>query len=540
MKQLITFSFLVLLSTSFGQSEAKIAQILSTPHSTTQRISCENSLTTTLLPCSFSESKFDIQAVKSALENMSVVKIYYVNTTFRSNENFNQHSLDVQRLKWLNTQFPEFLADPIIEWEVVEQTGCNTSEEGVTFFHGFILVHRPALTVKNRQDEIDALLSFIENPEVEFKEPELDPIARTVNRPTKGNSTVSNINTVQKTSAANFSDGDYALFQHFQYTLKNSPGVNRNRLDVWVKVTFTVSETGEIGDLTFLENYPESNIDRVQNAIRSMPKWNPAYENGQPIPSTVRLDIRDSYSTAVNGLYLRNGVRPEFSEEELGGITTSADTDRAEVQNTIRLSGVYSGLEKLDSTKRYALVMDVTGSMGSSVAATLSWIKKNHTSHPFTSFTFFNDGNNANSKPIGKTGGIYTTYSVKEINSLIVTAMQNGSGGPEISENDMEAVLKAIEIDSTASDILLIGDNYSNIRDIRLMDEITKPVHVLLCAAPTTLRTEYLDLVIQTGGKLYLNGGIIDLLKTMDGETIVIQGYNYSYNGRKFRLIEKK
>ena len=541
MKQLIALLFLAHFSLAIGQAEQKIAQILDVPHSTTSKISCQNSLTTTLLPCDFSESTFSIQSVQSRLKDMSVVKIYYVNTAYRSSNTFNQHLLDVKRMKWLNAQFPEILADPIIEWEVVEQTGCASPAEGAAYFHGFILVHRPALTQENRQDEIDALLSFIENPDGGFKEPELDPIVSTINRPTKENSSLATNQATQKNSIANFKDGDYALFQHFQYTLLNSPGVTRNRLDVWVKVSFTVSETGEIGNLTFLENYPESATDRVQNAIRSMPKWNPAYENGQPVASTIRLDIRDSYSTAVNGMYLRDGLRPEFSEDELGPKDqTSAEFEIGEITNTLRLSGVYAGLEHLDSTKQYALVMDVTGSMGGSIAAMLSWIKKNSESTPFTSFTFFNDGDNANSKPIGKTGGIYSTYSVKEINSLIKTAMMNGTGGPEISENDIEAVLKTIEIDSTASDILLIGDNYSDIRDIRLMDKITKPVHVLLCAAPTTIRTEYLDLVMKTGGKLYLNGQIIELGKIKDGETIVIQGCSYSYNGRKFRLLEKK
>ena len=541
MKQLITLAIFLNFSIVFGQSEQKIAQILGVPHSTTSKISCQNSLTTTLLPCDFSRSTFSIQSVQSTFKDMSVVKIYYVNTTYRSSKSFNQHLLDVKRLKWLNAQFPEILADPIIEWEVVEQTGCSSSAEGDAYFHGFILVHRPALTQENRQDEIDALLSFMENPDGGFKEPELDPIVSTISRPTKEKSSLATNKAPQKNSIANFKDGDYALFQHFQYSLLNSPGVARNRLDVWVKVSFTVSETGEISNLTFLENYPESAMDRVQNAIRSMPKWIPAYEDGQPVESTIRLEIRDSYSTAVNGMYLRDGLRPEFSPDELGPKEqTPADFEGGDVKNMLRVSGVYTSLEHLDSTKQYALVMDVTGSMGSSIAAMLSWIKENSESTRFTSFSFFNDGNNVNSKPIGKTGGIYSTFSVKEINSLIKTAMLNGTGGPEISENDIEAVLKTIEIDSTASDILLIGDNYSDIRDIRLMDKITKPVHVLLCAAPTTIRTEYLDLVMQTGGKLYLNGQIIELLNTKDGETIVIQGYNYSYNGRKFRLLEKK
>jgi len=541
MKQLITLLFLAHFSLVIGQAEQKIEQILNGPHSTSPKVSCENSLTTTLLPCDFSGSTFSIQSVQSKLKDMSVVKVYYVNTTYRSSKKFDQHVLDVKRLKWLYAQFPEIFENPIIEWEVVEQTGCSTSAEGDTYFHGFILVHRPALTQENRQVEIDALLSFIENPEKGYEEPELDPIINTVNRPNKENSSATNQNSAQKNTYANFKDGEYALFRHFQQTLMNSPGVNRDRLDLWVKVSFTVSETGDIENLTFLENYPVSASDRVQNAIRSMSKWNPAYENGKPVPSTIRLDIRVSYSGDVNGMYLRNGVRPEFSEDELGPKEQEpAAPESGEITNVFRLSGVYRSLDHLDSTKQFALVMDVTGSMGSSIAAMLSWIKKNSESMPFTSFSFFNDGDNANAKPIGKTGGIYTTHSMNEINSLIKTAMMNGAGGPEISENDIEAVLKVIERDSLATDILLIGDNYSDIRDIRLMDRITKPVHVLLCAAPTTIRTEYLDLVMQTGGRLYLNGQIIELAKMKDGETMVIQGYSYSYNGRKFRLHEKK
>ncbi|MCE2682675.1 MAG: hypothetical protein ACK49D_10215 [Flavobacteriia bacterium] len=540
MKQLITLTFLVQISLANGQAEQKISQILGVSHSTTSKISCQNSLTTTLLPCDFSGSTFSIQSVQSRLKDMSVVKIYYVNTTYRSSKSFDQNALDVKRLKWFNAQFPEILADPIIEWEVVEQTGCATPIEGDSYFHGFILVHRPALTEENRQDEIDALLSFIENQDQGFNEPELDPIASTINRSNKENSGATNKNNAQKNSFSKFQEGEYALFKHFQQTLMNSPGINRDRLDVWVKVSFSVSETGEISNLTFLENYPVSASDRVQNAIRSMPKWNPAYENGQAVQSTIRLDIRVSYSGDVNGMYLRNGVRPEFNEFELGLSKYKTEEEYHEAQKTMKESGIYISLDHLDSTKRFALVMDVTGSMGGSIAAMLSWIKKNNDAIPFSSFSFFNDGNNANSKPIGKTGGIYSTRYLKEVNQVVETAMRNGSGGPELSENDMESVLKAIEIDPTATDILLIGDNYSEVRDIRLLDNITKPVHVLLCAAPTKIRTEYLDIAKQTGGMLYLNGEIIDLSKIIDGESIVIQGYSYTYNGRKFRLEEKK
>ncbi len=542
MKQLPTLTFLLLLSSSFGQYEAKITQILSAPHSSTDRISCENSLTTTILPCEFSGSTFDIQTLKSALKNIAVVKIYYVNTSYRSSLTFDQHALDVKRFHWLNAQFPEFFADPIIEWEVVEQKGCTTSEEGETFFHGFVLVHRPALTEENRNKEIDALLTFIEHPEEGYKEPELDPLVNTVNRPSSSTSTATPKKNEEKNTFAKFKTGEYALYKHFQQTLINSPGINRDRIDQWVKVSFNVSETGEISNLTFLEDYQLSASDRVKNAFQCMPKWEPEMENGQAVSTTIRLDIRVSYSGDVNGIYLRNGVRPEFNEYELGLTEYKTVEEYKEAQKTMRESGIYVSLEHLDSTKHFALVMDVTGSMGSSIAAMLSWIKENNASIPFSSFTFFNDGDNndTSAKPIGKAGGIYSTRSIHEVNQVVETAMRKGSGGPELSENDMEAVLKAIEIDPTATDILLIGDNYSDVRDIRLLDNVSKPVHVLLCAAPSKIRTEYLDIAKQTGGKFYLNGEIIDLSKVLDGETVVLQGFNYVYNGRKFRVVEMK
>ena len=542
MKKLITLTFLVLAIFAFGQNEAKIAQILASPHSTTPRISCENSVSTTLLSCDFSESTFDIQSLKSALEHCAVVKIYYVNTTYKSSLKFDQHALDVKRFRWLSTQFPEFFADPIIEWEVVEQTGCLSSEEGLSFFHGFVLVHRPALTEENRNKEIDALFTFLKNPEDEYMEPELDPLMNTLNRPSSSSSKATEKNKEKKNTFATFKGGEYALFKHFQQKLMNSPGVNRDRLDLWVKVAFSVSETGEIGNLTFLEDYPLSASDRVKNAFQSMSKWEPEMENGQAVSTTIRLDIRVSYSGSVNGMYLRNGVRPNFNEYELGLTGYKSEEEYHEAQKAMHESGIYTSLEHLDSTKQFALVMDVTGSMGSSIATMLKWIKDNHETVPFSSFSFFNDGDNKSSsaKPIGKAGGIYSTRSIHEVNQIVEIAMRNGSGGPELSENDMEAVLKAIEIDPTATDILLIGDNYSEVRDIRLLDDITKPVHVLLCAAPSKIRTEYLNVAKQTGGQIYLNGEIIDLSKIVDGETVVIQGFNYVFNGRKFRLVEMK
>ena len=84
---------------------------------------------------------------------------------------------------------------------------------------------------------------------------------------------------------------------------------------------------------------------------------------------------------------------------------------------------------------RYALVMDVTGSMAPNIAAMKRWIEKNASNMDFTSFSFYNDGDGkpTSQKKKGETGGIYMTTSVDEIGQVIEKAVLAGSGG-EISE----------------------------------------------------------------------------------------------------------
>ena len=131
------------------------------------------------------------------------------------------------------------------------------------------------------------------------------------------------------------------------------------------------------------------------------------------------------------------------------------------------------------------------------------------------------------------------TTELDSVNNLIKSTMKKGSGG-EISESDVEAILFAIKNDPEADAILLIGDNYSNVRDLELLKDVDKKVHVIVCAAPQKIRVDYLNIVRSTGGHLLWSGQKIDLSEVEKGEIISLGNQRYKFNGKVFKIEKSK
>jgi hypothetical protein len=178
--------------------------------------------------------------------------------------------------------------------------------------------------------------------------------------------------------------------------------------------------------------------------------------------------------------------------------------------------------------------------MTTHIAAMLHWVRLYQLSAPFTSYTFFNDGDmkTTKQKKIGETGGIYMAESFAEVGDVIKKAMTKGNGG-EAPENDLEAVIHAFTTDPNAHSVVLVGDNYSEVRDLELLTNITRPVHVILCAAPKFVRCDYLSIAKETGGLFILNGESIDLSSVQKGDIIQIQKIDYKYTGSNFETLYK-
>ena len=152
-------------------------------------------------------------------------------------------------------------------------------------------------------------------------------------------------------------------------------------------------------------------------------------------------------------------------------------------------------------------------------------------------FTFFNDGDDkpTRKKKIGSTGGIYTTFAISRMDDLIAETMRKGSGG-ERPESDIEALLHTQGKDTICDVILLIGDNYSEVRDVELLPTLNKRVNVLICSVKGSIRPEYLLIAKNTGGYLLYNGERINIQSVRAGQILSVGSYQYDYNGKVFKV----
>lgn len=189
------------------------------------------------------------------------------------------------------------------------------------------------------------------------------------------------------------------------------------------------------------------------------------------------------------------------------------------------------------------ITADLTGSMSPYTAQLFVWLRLNTTNDKVKQFVFFNDGDMTpdDKKIIGMTGGIYDTRSSKfeDVEKLAFTTMRNGYGG-DGPENDIESLIKAIDLCPTCTNIVLIADNWAPIKDISLLTQIKKPIKIVLCGADYGINTEYLDLAKATGGSVHtMESDLTELMNLNEGQEITIRGQSFKIEKGKFVRISK-
>ncbi|MEO0898715.1 MAG: hypothetical protein AAFY71_20050 [Bacteroidota bacterium] len=175
---------------------------------------------------------------------------------------------------------------------------------------------------------------------------------------------------------------------------------------------------------------------------------------------------------------------------------------------TIKDSTVYKVMERHPDWGNMLVVMDWTGSMYKYGAQLVLWHKLNMVANhsEVKHFVFFNDGNKKKAwqKAIGKTGGVYQAKSgeLEELINTMQYVMKKGNGGDR-EENDLEALLTGIQYLEGYDEVILIADNKSDVRDIKLLEKIDVPVHIILCDVYGKIHPHYLKIAKQTGGSIH-------------------------------------
>ncbi len=199
----------------------------------------------------------------------------------------------------------------------------------------------------------------------------------------------------------------------------------------------------------------------------------------------------------------------------------------------------FAVLNRNKQWKNKLIILDVTGSMRPYTDQVKMWYNLHFTQSDPIQFVMFNDGNNMpdNLKVIGKTGGLhYCIYCDKSTFNKKLDDARNAGGGGDGPENDLEATLAAINNCKNYSEIILVADNYSTVKDIALLKLINKPVKVILCGVyDNRILSDYLDIAYHTNGSVHtMEEDILNLGNSLEGVKIKIGKHYYVLTRGKF------
>lgn len=187
------------------------------------------------------------------------------------------------------------------------------------------------------------------------------------------------------------------------------------------------------------------------------------------------------------------------------------------------------------------VVIDVTCSMDPYVNQVMAWLAMKFSQNQKARYVYFNDGDGkpVSEKHIGNTGGFHYTETTHIESALarLYNAESFGCSG-DVPENDLEALLFATQYMNRGSELILIADNLSRVRDMELLPQLKVPVRIILCGLDGSelVHPDYLEIAYHTGGSIHtITEDIMNLKKKVDKDQLVeINRRIYHYRYGKF------
>lgn len=448
-------------------------------------------------PTPFASAEFINGVNAAALSGKAIEKVQLVYTTFAVSPSFDQKGLNGRRLTNLYKAFPKAFENPLTEWELVAQTGATNPEEGRGYFHGFVITWRPDASPELIRREMLLLDSLFSGIKISGK-------------PVDGSTTVGGSST---TGGGTSSGGS---------TSGGSTGGSPDR------------------ELT----YPDGKKVLLSRDIPEDSLWRyikPSSENYSVI--TARWgDTAHTVVIVTEKTELGYKIKRTWKLDEHKGEPTLGGSGSFTKLALSTPDTVVTSVLRRNAWQNMVMITDVTGSMSPYTAQLFTWMPSALSTGKCAGFVFFNDGDNKknSNKPIGKTGGIYSTQSQQfdTVFATAMSAMKNGDGGDAV-ENDLEAVIFALNMLSPQGDIVLVADNWGAPRDLELFAKINRPIHIIICGARGGVNPDYLFLARQTGGTVHTGADDITNLSTMkEGETVKVGFQTFLLHNDHFIPLE--
>jgi hypothetical protein len=444
------------------------------------------------------------------LESAVIEKVELVYTAYAELPDFDQNGLNAERVANLEALLPKMCRDFLVEWNTLGITDLENRSTALRQFHGFVITFRAPYDEKAALDEITLLEATLTG----------DVTVETL-FPSDYSSSLTPISdgsesTNESTSVVPESSNPYTSMD-----LTSLNEVNLKLVENILKLPIPKDST--VKDFTekfVIEEGSWMSEGTVQMTYESTIQ----ITNGVPEPCAVRVwKDRAGKITSTTKIWLLKGGDIEMTSQP-GSVDTV----------------VFAVFHRNDWTGM-ALACDVTGSMAMYTAQTFLWMKDSVEQGRVNYIVFFNDGDRKldKRKKIGNTGGLYGTPAkvFENVHKTGLQSIRNGSGG-DIPENNIEAVLEAIEQCPTCSEVVLVADNKAEPRDMELLEKVDRPVRVISCGVGRCLSVHYLNIAYKTGGSVHLmEHDITNLSSYEEGDNLTIGDIEYRVARGQFEYV---
>ncbi|MDJ1502299.1 hypothetical protein [Xanthocytophaga agilis] len=192
-----------------------------------------------------------------------------------------------------------------------------------------------------------------------------------------------------------------------------------------------------------------------------------------------------------------------------------------------------------------AVVGDFTSSMYPYATELFTWLDKNRRNKSILGAVFFTDCDSLGHEtiPDQTSGKMFTIRNWEKANvlSTFIDASRNTQQNIRLAENNLEAILYAQNTFPSVQSFVLIADNGSPIKDMDLLSQIKRPVHIIVCGSTyeenTGIQPDLIQLAVTTKGSLHTAATDLTNLTTIKtGTRIEVGGKSYKYKKGHFVL----
>ncbi|MFY0605529.1 MAG: hypothetical protein JXR10_02370 [Cyclobacteriaceae bacterium] len=454
---------------------------------------------------------------KIPFSDRRIVKIDLVYTTFSETAEFNQRQLDEARISRLIQLNPQVTVNKFFDWNIIGQTGCDSSPSCLKFFHGFVIYYEEYFTKETAKAEIDSIksdLGTLQQQIIELKE-ELTLDYKRINC---------------EYPESRYSP-EYLSSQLEKVYDCSEPYKGRVFFDVYMDYGGRVKEVKVKGNL-----FPCKDI--LAKALKYIMQWRRGLTIGNKqydlvAHGMVSFPLRKE-SVTIKSFEISQDLKDQYHmlQQYSQCVAYEVDTSFLPILPKVRKKVVSEVLFR-NKISPDLVIVDVTGSMYPFTADLLKWLKLSSTKKDID-FVFFNDGNDkpTEQKLVGATGGLFhvKTGLFVEARERMFEAMRAGGGG-DYPENNVEALLFGAGQSDNADEVVMIADNYAFPRDVELLEKYTGKLRIILCHTEKGINTAYLDLAKKYGFSIHT---MYTDLEALDGNSLVIDGNTYRQMGGKF------